>query len=344
MQSQDDGSSYAHAHPIHNQPHLDAALVAVVVVGQSRLLFRPITQARMTGKLTKGALDVLKQTGASTVFRSHVLHVLKPLQQAGFAPEYLLCVDRIKGKLPPEVAQAWMFDAANQLRRMKSCLQKVLLRETRLNRSYGFFVRLRPDFLMLTDVPNLRTSDLGQGCMLARLRAAINIAGLTNEHLSYCYCGTSCCMKETLKGSQPGFIADDMLAVASRDLFVRLWLSRAAKRAPPKWWPLMSPMAETGLTSTMLQKGVPVCPLALRGLPLGSSNLGHAIDASKCGYVEGGPAVSQTSCGSALIRLDQVHQLVPVERSCTFAVLAFCTLQTCLVPAVVQANPICWHL
>eukprot|EP00439_Symbiodinium_sp_Y106_P073704 s721_g13.t4 len=284
-----------HAEP----PQERGRMVAVVVVGQSRLLLRLITKARMSRELSSRALDVLKLRGISTVFRSHVLHVLQPLRLDGFIPEYLLCVDRIEGQLPPEVAQAWTFAAANQLRRMKACLTRVQEREALRNQSYSFFVRLRPDFLVLTDIPSLRTSALNKGCVLARLRAAINIAGLTNDHLSYCYCGKGCCSKNTLKGRGAGFIVDDMLAVAARDLFLRLWQSRVRKESQPRSWPVMAPMAETGFTTTMLQKRIPVCPLAFRGLPLGSSNNGHAVEAAKCGYVEGDAAVPQTSCGPA---------------------------------------------
>ena len=298
--------SHAEEHP----PDSRGRMVAVMVVGQSRLLLRVIAKARMTRELTKRALDVLKLRGISTVFRSHVLHILQPLQQDGFSPEYLLCVDRIQSALPPEVAQAWEFTSANQLRRIKTCLKKVLERESALNRTYSFFVRLRPDFLALTDIPSLRSSDLTKGCVLSRLRAAINIAGLTNEHLSYCYCGTTCCSKSTLKGKRAGFIVDDMLAVAARDVFLRLW-QPVPRRSLPKWWPVMSPMAETGFTVSMLEKGVPVCPLAFRGLPLGSSNHGHATEAAKCGYVEGDAAVAQTSCGPAQTTEDQVHLLIP---------------------------------
>ena len=297
----------------HTEPPQERGrMVAVVVVGQSRLLLRLITKARMTRELSSRALDVLKLRGISTVFRSHVLHVLQPLRLDGFIPEYLLCVDRIEGQLPPEVAQAWTFAAANQLRRMKACLKRVQEREALRNQSYSFFVRLRPDFLVLTDIPSLRTSALNKGCVLARLRAAINIAGLTNEHLSYCYCGKGCCSKNTLKGRGAGFIVDDMLAVAARDLFMRLWQSRA-KEPQPRSWPVMAPMAETGFTTSMLQKRIPVCPLAFRGLPLGSSNNGHAVEAAKCGYVEGDAAVPQTSCGPAKAVADQVHLLIASE-------------------------------
>lgn len=298
----------------HTEPPQERGrMVAVVVVGQSRLLLRLITKARMTRELSSRALDVLKLRGISTVFRSHVLHVLQPLRLDGFIPEYLLCVDRIEGQLPPEVAQAWTFAAANQLRRMKACLKRVQEREALRNQSYSFFVRLRPDFLVLTDIPSLRTSALNKGCVLARLRAAINIAGLTNEHLSYCYCGKGCCSKNTLKGRGAGFIVDDMLAVAARDLFMRLWQSRA-KEPQPRSWPVMAPMAETGFTTSMLQKRIPVCPLAFRGLPLGSSNNGHAVEAAKCGYVEGDAAVPQTSCGPAKAVADQVHLLIASDR------------------------------
>ena len=169
-----------HAEP----PQERGRMVAVVVVGQSRLLLRLITKARMSRELSSRALDVLKLRGISTVFRSHVLHVLQPLRLDGFIPEYLLCVDRIEGQLPPEVAQAWTFAAANQLRRMKACLTRVQEREALRNQSYSFFVRLRPDFLVLTDIPSLRTSALNKGCVLARLRAAINIAGLDGTTIS----------------------------------------------------------------------------------------------------------------------------------------------------------------
>ena len=289
---------------------LHPTMVAIMVVGQSRILLRRITKARMTREFTSRALQILEKRGISTVFSSHLIHVLQPLQQQGFMPEYLLCVDRRESQMPPEVTQAWIFPAENQLRRMKACLRKVLEREALLNYSYSFFIRLRPDFLVLTHIPNLQTSDLSKGCVLTRLRAAVNIAGLTNDHLSYCYCGKSCCSKNVLKGTGAGFIVDDMLAIAARDLFMLLWNSHSRKRSSPKSWPLMSPMAETGLTTSMMQKGVPVCPLAIRGLPLGSSNNGHATDAAKCGYVEGDPPLPQTSCGSEQIRTHQVHLLI----------------------------------
>ena len=104
-----------------------------------------------------------------------------------------------------------------------------------------------------------------------------------------------------------------MLAVAARDLFLRLWQSRVPKESQPRSWPVMAPMAETGFTTTMLQKRIPVCPLAFRGLPLGSSNNGHAVEAAKCGYVEGDAAVPQT-----LLR--------PSKGSCRPAALAHCVL------------------
>ena len=50
--------------------------------------------------------------------------------------------------------------------------------------------------------------------------------GLTNEHLSWCYCGEGCCA-DALKGPNASYIADDMVTVAERKEFIQLWLGAA---------------------------------------------------------------------------------------------------------------------
>eukprot|EP00439_Symbiodinium_sp_Y106_P035069 s6638_g4.t1 len=70
-------------------------------------------------------------------------------------------------------------------------------------------------------------------------------------------------------------------------------------------------MAETDFTTSLLQKGIPVCPLAVRGLPLGSFGSVHATEASRCGYLEDAPALAQTACGQNLTELEDVPLLTP---------------------------------
>ena len=64
---------------------------------------------------------------------------------------------------------------ASRLQGIQQCLRLVLAREIQRNVSYEYFVRLRPDLLVLTDLPNLEDAVLGRHCILARLRAANNI-------------------------------------------------------------------------------------------------------------------------------------------------------------------------
>ncbi|CAJ1397095.1 unnamed protein product [Effrenium voratum] len=264
-------------------------------------------------KLGASARASLKRRGIVSVFASHEVHVLEPLRHAHFEAEYFLCAEKL-GSLPPAVTQAWAFEAKNQLRRMKQCLKLILAREA--ERRYDFFVRLRPDLLVLS-APDLRSvwgsSDAegaGRRCVHARLRAARGISGLTSSHLSYCYCGGSCCARGVLpdaakdSSADAAFVADDQLALGAREPFLRLWLGKGNSSGVP--W-RMAPMAETSLTEGLLRKRVPLCVLQMRALPLGSSNLGHAAEAKKCGYAELAPALNQ-SCGASS-SVDEVPEL-----------------------------------
>ncbi|CAE7296274.1 unnamed protein product [Symbiodinium microadriaticum] len=298
----------------HTELNSTRDLVAIMVVGQSRRMLEDIERTRLAFELSPRIRQHLRSRNLSTSFKSHVLHVLEPLRRAGFVPEYLLCIEMgtiKKSQLPSEVVQAWTFRADSQVKRITTCLRRVLEREWKKNITYSFFVRLRPDFLLLSDLPDPREPRQGPGCMLTRLRSAVNIRGLTNEHLSFCYCQKHCC-SEVLRGDAPGYIVDDMLALSARNLFLRLWLGNTTGEGPPKLWPrFITPMAETDFTTSLLQKGIPVCPLAVRGLPLGSFGSVHATEASRCGYLEDGPALVQTACGQNLTPVEDVPLLTP---------------------------------
>ncbi|CAE7631149.1 unnamed protein product [Symbiodinium sp. CCMP2592] len=299
----------------HTEPRSTRDLVAIMVVGQSRRMLEDIERTRLAFELSPRIRQHLRSRNVSTSFKSHVLHALEPLRRAGLVPEYLLCIDMgsiEKSQLPPEVVQSWTFRADSQVKRITTCLRRVLERESKKNISYSFFVRLRPDFLLLSDLPDPRDPRRGPGCMLTRLRSAVNIRGLTNEHLSFCYCQKHCC-SEVLHGDAPGYIVDDMLALSARDLFLLLWLGNTTRAGPPKLWPrFITPMAETDFTTSLLQKGIPVCPLAVRGLPLGSFGSVHATEASRCGYLEDAPALAQTACGQNLTEVEDVPLLTPL--------------------------------
>lgn len=286
------------------------ASVAVMVVGQWRWFTDTLDTGAAKGSrnlalrsMSAKVMKKLKEDGISSVLTSQLLHVLRPLQRHGDVPEFLLCVDQVKDHLA-DIAEAWAFPAKDQYQRIKECLKRVLLREERVNNSYDFFVRLRPDLLLLSDLPWTRDAS----CVGARLRAARYIGGLTSEHFSWCYCGTSCCAKGVLKvtaesPSSAAYIADDMVTVASRATFLELWQKAKVPASFSAPW-IMQPMAESTFTRRILERGLSVCPLALRALPIGSANP-HASEMAKCGYLEGSAAIPQ-SCGAAKASVDKV--------------------------------------
>ena len=285
-------------------------LVAVMVVGQARRMLEDVERTRMATQFSASIRRDFRKRGLTSAFQSHVLHVLTPLRRVGTVPEYLLCVDVMKRRqIPSEIAQVWTFQAGSQTERIQACVKRILVRERKHNFTYAYFARLRPDFLVMSDFPDPRSR--GQGCMLARLRAAVNIVGLTNEHLSFCYCAKHCCSDGFLKGDLPGYIVDDMLSISSRDLFLQLWAAPASSGGLPTAWPQMSRMPETELTTRVLQQGVPVCPLAVRGLPLGSFGIVHGDEASRCGYMEDQPPIPQTECGLNQTSADSLSSLTP---------------------------------
>ncbi|CAK9010769.1 unnamed protein product [Durusdinium trenchii] len=283
--------------PVHEEPSKSpptvGGRVAVMVVGRSRLFSSRISRS-MKGlrHLSHRAFERLSNEKISSPLASQLLHVLEPLKTQGFLVDYVLCADQVKEQ-HPAIVEAWSFEAKDQRQRIQQCLRLVLAREIQRNVSYEYFVRLRPDLLVLTDLPNLEDAVLGRHCILARLRAANNIMDLTNEHLSWCYCDHGCCSRGALKGNDAMYIMDDMITIAAREPFLRLWQGRE-HLDKPLW--LMAPMAETSMTMWMLRKGVPLCPLAIRALPLGSGNP-HAAQMSKCGYVEGSPPLLQSHVG-----------------------------------------------
>lgn len=269
--------------------------VAVMVVGQWRW-FTANVSTNLAGLrwVSEKGMKKLKEDGISSVLTSQLLHVLRPLQRHGDVPDFLLCVDQVKDH-HADIAEAWAFPAKDQYQRIKECLKRVLLREERVNTSYDFFVRLRPDLLLLSDLP--WTGDAK--CVGARLRAARHIEGLTSEHFSWCYCGKSCCAKGAFKAESAAYIADDMVTVASRASFLELWQRKVPGSFSAPW--IMQPMAESSFTTRILQRGLSVCPLALRALPIGSANP-HASELAKCGYLEGSAAIPQSQCGGRFSR------------------------------------------
>ena len=66
-----------------------------------------------------------------------------------------------------------------------------------------------------------------------------------------------------------------MIAFSPRDLFLGRWLATMSGNGLPKLWPRMSPMAETEFTTGVISQEVPVCPFAVRALPLGSFGIVH---------------------------------------------------------------------
>eukprot|EP00439_Symbiodinium_sp_Y106_P026338 s6638_g3.t1 len=155
----------------HTEPSSTRDLVAIMVVGQSRRMLEDIERTRLAFELSPRIRQHLRSRNVSTSFKSHVLHALEPLRRAGLVPEYLLCIDMgtiKKSQLPPEVVQSWTFRADSQVKRITTCLRRVLERESKKNISYSFFVRLRPDFLLLSDLPDPRDPRRGPGCMLTR--------------------------------------------------------------------------------------------------------------------------------------------------------------------------------
>eukprot|EP00434_Breviolum_minutum_P002023 symbB.v1.2.001786.t1/scaffold95.1/size600632/34 len=152
--------------------------VAILVVGQWRTFNTTLSKdMRSMRFVSPVAMAKLKKEGIRSVFVSQLLHVVKPLQSLGFLPDYLLCVDKVNGQ-HPDIAEAWAFGAKNQVGRIKECLKLVKARELRRNISYEFFVRLRPDLLVLTDLP---WPHHRAPCLWARLRAAQHVDGLTGE-------------------------------------------------------------------------------------------------------------------------------------------------------------------
>ena len=68
------------------------------------------------------------------------------------------------------------------------------------------------------------------------MRSANHIEGLTNEHLSYCYCSKDCCKgnlpQASHKDNTRDFMVDDMAFVAGRDVFLRIWQGQGSPREP----------------------------------------------------------------------------------------------------------------
>lgn len=60
--------------------------------------------------------------------------------------------------------------------------------------------------------------------------------------------------------------------------------------------------------------GIKVCPLAFRGLPMGSPLVtSHVSSAAQCGYGAGGKKLAQTHCGTEHAEADTVHKLTPAD-------------------------------
>ena len=279
---------------------------AIMVVGLWGNFLDPISSSKKLWlkEFNETGRAALLRKGISTISKSQQVHVLEPLKSFGFIPEYFVCTEQLDGELPSWVTAAFAFDAQNQLMRLKGCLQLVLQREAKCNLRYSLFIKIRPDFLTLTDIPNpLRA--LSVGCFLSRVRSANHIEGLTNEHLSYCYCSKDCCKgnlpQASHKDNTRDFMVDDMAFIAGRDVFLRIWQGQGVPREPLPSWPKMPPsFPEAQFTTVLLQKGVPVCPLALRGLPLSSVYGAYHMEQSRgCGYIEGGGSIKQ-ECGSSL--------------------------------------------
>eukprot|EP00439_Symbiodinium_sp_Y106_P042467 s4302_g5.t1 len=234
---------------------------AIMVVGLWGNFLDPISSSKKLWlkEFNETGRAALLRKGISTISKSQQVHVLEPLKSFGFIPEYFVCTEQLDGELPSWVTAAFAFDAQNQLMRLKGCLQLVLQREAKCNLRYSLFMKIRPDFLTLTDIPNpLRA--LSVGCFLSRVRSANHIEGLTNEHLSYCYCSKDCCKgnlpQASHKDNTRDFMVDDMAFIAGRDVFLRIWQGQGVPREPLPSWPKMPPsFPEAQFTTVLLQKG-----------------------------------------------------------------------------------------
>jgi len=236
--------------------------------------------------------------------------------------------------MPGFVTEAWSYDQSRQINRIQACLKRVMLREEACadieGSNYTIFVRIRPDFFVLSDLPDPRTA-LSNDCVMTRFRSAWNIGGLSNEHLSWCLCGTQCCKKDMLNphdGSDtpsfdtpsdtpssdtPSFVVDDMVAVTPRKYANSLWIDKYGPYPLPCTWPPLAHLNEWRLTRVWITQGIKVCPLPFRGLPLGSPFWASAAvsESTQCGYASLGKKLAQTQCGTPHATAESVQNLTP---------------------------------
>lgn len=186
--------------------------------------------------------------------------------------------------------------------RIKLCMDRILLREQQCVQEHGdvqyeLFVRIRPDFFALSTLQTPRMA-LTHSCLMVRFRSATSIKGLTSDHMSSCLCAGQCCNLFRVPRLMSGFVVDDMVAVAPRKLALAAFMGRGRNTTypPPTGWPVfVAPeMWENTLTKEWLQQGIPICPLAFRGLPMGSIiTKTHLNEAKSCKYAEGGRSIPQ---------------------------------------------------
>jgi len=285
---------------------------AVLSSGQWRIFTRPIQRLPFDAK-TK---EVLIKLGVTTVFQSHEKRVLEPLRKnTGAMVNYFLCVDELGKNVPDFITEAWSYQRGSQIGRIKACLKRVLLREKACadieGANYAIFVRIRPDFFVFTDLPDPRTA-LTNDCVMNRFRMASSIGGLTNDHLSFCFCGIRCCNEGSGNSDTPGFVVDDMVSIVPRKYANAIWTGKLGPYPFPTTWSPLPNWFESHLTRMWITQGIKVCPLPFRGLPMGSPLVNsHVSNAMQCGYAAGGKKMPQTQCGTPHATRDTTQKLTP---------------------------------
>jgi len=211
-------------------------------------------------------------------------HVVRPLKRDFHdRVDIFVCTNKIEGDVPEEITAAFTINITNrtaqsmqQFDRAKACFSNV----RGFGRKYTYFMKVRPDFVFLTDVDDY--SELRRDCMHTRFKNAWNIDGMKRCHsqLLYRHCVSCNGMgsRALMYGeARFGWIVDDMVFVAPFELAESVFMAgeeiqHLATHDIPhrvRWITKgdLHATTEGKLTNALVLKKVPVCPLCITGWP-----------------------------------------------------------------------------
>jgi len=273
--------------------------------------------------------------GAPAFAASHAAHLIAPLAAEGFAVDVVFCLDDSDAAragaaaaaapgaaawaagaasaaafffdAPPTLAAAAAAAAAPspapapwpQFARLARC--RACAAPPRGARAWARFVVVRPDLLVQAPLPRA----LAPGAVHARVRAAVNVGGLTGAHFSFMYERSFCweaVLPRASAATPPYVMPDDALAAfdagAAADVYFGAHAfyaagGAAASGAAPCGLPreldggAARAYIETRLGDALACRGVALAPLALparlaRHMPYGPCYAADWADKAEC--------------------------------------------------------------